>query len=161
MELLTQVPETGTKLRIDSDRQFDRPHGDSVLRVQGSSADGGANVFDAAYVELNDQEAVLVGHLLRQTLQPSPKTQDMLAQEIQAAFSSQLSARDAAQIAAIVSRAWWNAAQAQIGIGEEPETKRLVGKLAERFDRTAAKRREPAWSANGDETPGRSRSASH
>ena len=153
MELTVDNPQTGTKLRLDSDRQLERQQGDSVIRVQALGQDGG-QVFDAAYVECDAQEADLIATLLHGTQYQSPQTQDTIAQEVQAAFASKLSGRDAAQIAQIVARSWRQAIQTQLGIGDEAEAEQIVNKLGERFSRAASKRREPA-SSNGGQQRGR------
>lgn len=140
MEVTTQVPQTGTKLRIDADRQFEGQAGDSVLRVQGQSPDGG-QVFDAAYVEVDAQEAQAIGMLVRNLRQPTPELQDAIAQDVLAPFTAKLSGKDAAQIAHIVTKAWWD--QLASYLGPQGEREQRIERLAERFDRAAAKRKQP------------------
>jgi hypothetical protein len=139
MEVTTEVPQTGTRLLIDADRDFDRPSGDSVLRVRGERKDGG-HVLDAAYVEVDGQEAQAVSQALRQIRQPTPELHDEIAREVQAAFGARLGARDAAQIAQIVSRTWWQHLGVHLGTDQQEREHRLQ-QLAERFERAAAKRR--------------------
>jgi hypothetical protein len=106
MEVLTQVPSTGTKLRIDADREFEGQPGDSVLRVQGQTPDGGQTIFDAAYVEMDATEAGVTAKVLRLLRKPDPAVTDEIAQDMLAAFGSKLTARDAHQIAEICARSW-------------------------------------------------------
>lgn len=148
-EMLVEDQKTGTKLRLDSDRQWQHPQGDSVMRVQSQTKDGGQ--FDTAYVECDPQEADLIAILLHEVTYPSPQTLDTIAQEVHAAFSSKLSGRDAAQIAQIVGRQWWQAIQPLLGAGGETE-KAMKG-LEERFTRAAAKSREPAFAGDPDYSP--------
>lgn len=151
MELVLDHPQAaGGKIRLDSDRQFDRQQGDSVMRFQ--TLVDGTQVFDATYAELSAEEADLMGELLRQVRQPSQLTQDRIAQEVHAIFQGTIGGRDAAQIAAIVGQSWWKAIRDQLGVGDEPEAERIVNGLAQRFDRTASKRREPAAASNGSGT---------
>jgi len=157
VELTVDNPQTGTKLHLESDRQLERQQGDSVMRVQAQAQDGG-QVFDAAYVECDAQEADLIATLLRETQNQSPQTQDTIAQEVQAAFASKLSGRDAAQIAQIVARSRRQAIRTQLGVGDEAEAEQIVNKLAERFGRAASKRREPS-SGNGGQQPARARAS--
>lgn len=136
MEVLTDSP-SGTHLRIDSDRQFDTPTGDSVLRVQGER-DGG-QVFDAAYVEVGAQEANVIAKALRILQKPHPELQDEITQEIQATYSSRLSGRDAHQIAEVcglAQRTWI----ARLVGGDPQSQEKTMERLAERFERAAAKR---------------------
>jgi len=147
VELTVDNPQTGTKLRLESDRQLERQQGDSVMRIQAQGQDGG-QVFDAAYVECDAQEADLIAHLLHETQYQSPQTQDTIAQEVQATFASKLSGRDAAQIAQIVALSWRRATQSRLGVGDEAEAEQIINRLVERFSRAASKRREPA-SGNG------------
>ena len=146
-EVITEVPQTGTRLRIDADREFDVQSGDSVLRVRGERKDGG-QVLDAAYVEVDGQEAQAVAYALRQVRQPSPELHDEIAREVQAAFGARLGARDASQIAQIVSRAWWQHLGAQLGADQNEREQRLE-RLAQRFERAAAKRRGAPSTGNG------------
>jgi hypothetical protein len=151
MEVITEVPNTGTKLRIDADREFDRQTGDAVLRIFGQSPEG-EQVLDAAYVEVNTREADLLADALREARTPMPYTNDALTQEIQAAFSSKLSARDAAQIAQIAHRTRW---QGIVGrwAGNEADAERTINELAERFERASAKADTPAtggYTGNGE-----------
>ncbi len=149
MELTVDNPQTGTKLHLESDRQLERQQGDSVMRIQAQAKDGG-QVFDAAYVECDAQEADLIASLLHNTQYQSPQTQDRIAQEVQATFASKLSGRDAAQIAQIVARSLRQEVQRRLGVGDEAEAEQIVGRLVERFSRAASKRREPA-SGNGSQ----------
>jgi hypothetical protein len=158
VELTVDNPQTGTKLHLESDRQLERQQGDSVMRVQAQAQDGG-QVFDAAYVECDAQEADLIASLLHDTQYQSQQTQDRVAQEVQAAFTSRLSGRDAAQIAQIVARSRWQAIQGQLGIGDEAEAERIVNRLVERFSRAASKRREPASGNGGQQQAGASQSS--
>ncbi|HWF25918.1 MAG TPA: hypothetical protein VG275_10745 [Solirubrobacteraceae bacterium] len=139
MEVTTEVPQTGTRLMIDADRDFDTPSGDSVLRVRGERRDG-AQVLDAAYVEVDGQEAQAIAQALRQIRQPTPELHDEIAREVQAAFGARLGARDASQIAQIVSRAWWQHLGVHLGT-EQQEREQRLQRLAERFERASAKRR--------------------
>jgi len=157
VELTVDNPQTGTKLHLESDRQLERQQGDSVMRIQAQARDGG-QVFDAAYVECDAQEAELIATLLHNTQYQSPQTQDRIAQEVQATFASKLSGRDAAQIAQIVARSWRQSVQTQVGIGDEAEAEQMINRLAERFSRAASKRRERP-SGNGVQ-PGRSSQSS-
>jgi hypothetical protein len=138
MEVTTEVPQTGTRLMIDADRDFDAPSGDSVLRVRGERRDGG-QVLDVAYVEVDGQEAQAIAQALRQIRQPTPELHDEIAREVQAAFGARLGARDASQIAQIVSRAWWQYLGVHLGT-EQPEREHRLQRLAERFERASAKR---------------------
>lgn len=157
-EVMTEVPESGTKLRIDADRSFERPTGDSVLRIWGQTPDG-AQVLDAAYVECNAKEADLIGHVLRQGATPAPSTVDTIAQEVLATFGSKLSGRDAHQIATIAAKAQWLAAANRLGISGEQEAERTVNELAERFERASAKAQTPPFMGGGNgETDPRKRS---
>lgn len=158
MELTVNNPQTGSNLHLESDRQLERPQGDSVMRVQAQAQDGG-QIFDAAYVECDAQEADLIATLLHETQNQSPQTQDRIAQEVQATFASKLSGRDAAQIAQIAARSGWQAIQTQLGIGEEAEAEQIVNKLVERFSRAASKRREPASGNGGQRAPSASQSS--
>jgi hypothetical protein len=149
MEVLTEVPRTGTKLRFDSDRHFDRPTGDSVIRVQGQSTDG-AQVIDAGYVECSSDEARLIALLIREVADPSPETKDRLAQEVQAMHSARLSGRDARQIAEVASREWWTAIRAASPLlGTEREAGGIATRLAERFERASATMATP-FATNGE-----------
>lgn len=139
----TEVPETGTRLHIDADRPFDRHAGDGVLRVAGYSPDG-SPVFDAAYAELDQEEAQLLAWLCRNAMAPTPETRDRYAQEVQATFSSKLSGRDAHQVADIIARAQWDALQEQMGIASQAGNLAVAQRLAERFERTAAAIAVPA-----------------
>jgi len=158
VELTVDNPQTGTKLHLESDRQLERQQGDSVMRVQAQTQDGG-QVFDAAYVECGAQEAELIASLLHDTQYQSQQAQDRVAQEVHAAFTSRLSGRDAAQIAQIVARSHWQAIQGQLGIGDEAEAERIVNRLVERFSRAASKRREPASGNGGQQQAGASQSS--
>lgn len=149
MEVQTEVPQTGTRLRIDNDRQFDRPTGDSVIRVQAQSPDGG-QVSDVTLVEVSGQESNLISFVLRQVQNPTQKTQELLATEVQAAFPSRLLGRDANQIAQLVARTHWLAVQQQAGIGDENQAEKAIQQLAERFERAAAKSRTP-YGTNGSQ----------
>jgi hypothetical protein len=152
VELTVDNPQTGTKLRLESDRQLERQQGDSVMRVQAQGQDGG-QVFDAAYVECDAQEAELIATVLRETQYQSPQMQDRVAQEVQATFASKLSGRDAAQIAQIVARSSRQAVQTQLGIGDEAEAEQAINRLVERFSRAASKRREPASGNGAQQSP--------
>lgn len=154
MEVVTQVPSTGTKLHIDADREFDHQSGDAVLRILGQASDG-HQVLDAAYVQCNATEANLIGYLLRQTLTPQPETTDVITQEILAAFGSQLSARQASQISQMASRAQWSTLSQQLATDQQ-NAERQINELAERFQRASAKAETPAFagSGNGEGTPG-------
>lgn len=152
MEVLTEVPQSGTKLRIDADRQFEQQQGDSVLRVQGQSREG-SPIFDAAYVEVSDQEAQAVATILQWITQPTPELQDKIAQEVQAAFSSKLSGRDAQQIAHIVTRAQTQALQEYVSLPRTQDqptngSQHPLQSLSERFQRAAARKRGP-YSGSG------------
>jgi len=148
MEVMTEVPQTGTKLRIDADRQFEGQAGDSVLRVQGQSRDG-SQVFDAIYVETNADEAQVVGTLLRALRQPPQELSDEISQEVQATFGSKLGGRDAHQISQIVTRAWRQHALQLLGA--QPEREQRLEQIAERFERAAANRRQaPAYGRAGN-----------
>lgn len=140
MELVTDAP-TGTKLRIDADRQFEGQQGDSVLRVQGERPEGG-QVFDATYVEVDDKEAYAIAQLIRTARQPTPELMDTISREVQAMFGSRLSGRDAQQIAQTVGRAWWDWLGSSLSVTEEHRPQ-YVEALAERFERAAAKKRTP------------------
>lgn len=159
MELTTEVPQTGTKLRIDADRAFEQSGGDTVLRVQGQGTDGG-QVFDSAFVELSEQEANAVAKILEWVLQPAPEIQDMIAQEVQATFSSKLSGRDAQQIAHIVQIAQWQAMQQKLGLPSPEQVgdqgQHPLRRLAERFQRAAAKKRAAYSGGNGERQQQRS-----
>jgi hypothetical protein len=155
MEVTTEVPQTGTRLRIDADRQFEGQAGDSVLRVQGQSRDG-SQVFDAIYVETNADEAQAVGTLLRSLRQPPQELSDEISQEVQATFGSKLGGRDAHQISQIVVRAWRQ--QALHLLGSQPDPDSRLEHLAERFQRAAANRRQPAaYTHNGEQQKAQSR----
>lgn len=148
MEVQTKDPQTKTTLRIQGDRTFDRQSGDSVLRVQGQGEDG-SQVFDAAYVEVNEQEAQALGKLLRQLRSPSSEMTDQIAQEILSAYGSKLGGAQAHQIAELVVRAQrWQIAQ-QFGTDESQQAQ-AIERLAERFERTAANRRTPSGGAPGN-----------
>jgi hypothetical protein len=141
VEVQTQSP-SGTKLRIDADRTFEGQTGDGVLRIQGEGHDGGP-VFDAAYTEVDPREADTVAKLLRATQQSPQEMKDRIAQEVQATFGSRLGGRDAHQIAEIVGQTWWQQCAAWLGVPTS-EAAEKVERLAERFERTAAKRANPA-----------------
>jgi hypothetical protein len=145
MEVLTESPQ-GTKLRIDADRQWEGQQGDSVLRVQGQSADGGA-IFDAAYVEIAEQEAQAVSQVLSVLDSPPAELVDHIAQEVQATFRSRLSGRDAAQIAQIATLATQQWVMQSLGASSEQWKQQSgaspIKRLAERFQRAASKRRGP------------------
>lgn len=152
MELTTEVPQTGTRLRIDADRQFEQAQGDSVLRVQGEK--DGTPVFDAAYVEVDERDGEAVAQILDWTLTPPPEVQDEIAQQVQATFQSKLSGRDANQIAHIATQATWQAMMQSLGLPSPDQidkTQHPLAKLAERFRRAAAKRRS-AYSG-GSQSP--------
>jgi hypothetical protein len=138
---------TGTKLRIDADREFEGQPGDSVLRVQGQTPDGGQTIFDAAYVEMDATEAGVTAKVLRLLRKPDPAVTDEIAQDMLAAFGSKLTARDAHQIAEICARSWRD----QIG-REWPDDERgpRIDKLAERFERASAQRKTPAFAGAGN-----------
>lgn len=149
MDLTTEVPQTGTRLRIDADRQFEGQPGDGTLRIAGERE--GSQVFDATYVEVDEKEADLTAWLLRAIRTPTPELLDRVAQEVQATFSSKLSGREARQTADIM----WQAIRAQVreyaGVKGEHDT--MVDKLAERFERAAARRRQAfAHAGGGDGT---------
>lgn len=145
MEVTTQVPQTGTKLRFDSDRQFEGQSGDSVLRVQGQRPDGG-QVFDAAYVEIDPKEADATARLLRQIVAPDQSLQDRIAQEVQATFSSKLSGRDGQQIAHIVSLALQQQVSQWLGGSTTEQSRQKIERLAERLERAAGNRSNPSAS---------------
>jgi hypothetical protein len=148
MEVLTEVPQTGTRLRIDADRQFEGHAGDSIMRVQGQGRDG-SQVFDATYVETSAEEAKVIGALLRALRQPPQELSDEISQEVQATFGARLGGRDAHQISQIVSRVWWQNAQRLLGSQDDREQQ--LEHLAERFERAAASRRQaPAYGAAGN-----------
>jgi hypothetical protein len=152
VEVLTEVPQSGTTLKIDNDRSFDGPSpGDSVLRVMGQSKDG-TQVFDAAYVEVDPQEAETIALLLRQLRKPGADLTDEISQEVLAAFGSKVSGRDAHQISEICNRAWWQSLKTSFGPhGESPQR---IEQLAEKFERAAAKRRNaPSFTGGNGETP--------
>jgi hypothetical protein len=139
VEVQTQVPQSGTKLRIQNDRQFDQQSGDSVLRVSGQSQDG-SPVYDAAYVEVEAREADTVGRLIRGARSPQPEIQDKISQEVQAAFSSRLSGRDAHQVALIATQAIQQQVAQWLGSPSgQPtdQTSQKLERLAERFERAA------------------------
>lgn len=151
MEVTTQAP-SGTKLRIDSDRQFEGQQGDSVLRVQGQSEDG-SQVFDATYVEMDPQEAAVLARLARSVIQPSPQLQDKIAQEVQATFASRIGGRDAQQIAHIAAQAVQVQVAAWFGWTDQPTDQAMqpLERLAERLERSAAKRsKAPAFTSGGN-----------
>lgn len=153
MELQTEVPQTGTKVRIDADRGFEGQSGDSILHVQGQSTDG-SPTFDAAYVEVNAQEAEAISHVLRWIGSPTPQMLDKVAQEVQATFSSKLGGRDAQQIAQLTATAVRQLVGQWIGAGSDHQVQEQVDTLAERFERAAAKRRQ-RYAGQG-ETAGKS-----
>lgn len=150
MEVQTQDPQTKTRLRIQGDRTFDRQSGDSVLRVQGQGEDGG-QVFDAAYVEVNDQEAQGIGKMLRQLRSPSSELIDQIAQDVLGAYGSKLSGRDAHQIAHVIIRTQWQSLAQQFGQDESQQTQQ-IDRLAERFERAAANRRTTPSYGQGNES---------
>lgn len=144
MEVTTELPRSGTKLSIDADREFDGGQtGDSVLRVKGQSPDGSQTIFDASYVEVDSNEAAVVGAVLRMLRKPDADTTDQISQEILGAFGAKLGGRDAHQIAEIAHRAW----RTQNFGTDWPEEERSqrMEKLAERFERASAQRRTPAF----------------
>lgn len=155
MEVLTAPTQTGTVLRIDSDRQFEGKPGDSVLRMAGESKDG-SQVFDATYVECSAEEAHMVGWILRSIRQPSPELLEKMAQEIQATFSH-LSGRDAHQAAEVAWSGIWSAT----GLTDE-EMKQHVTTLAERFERASSRAKQPYGTAHagGNGEPSHSSSGS-
>jgi uncharacterized protein (UPF0261 family) len=116
MEVLTEVPQTGTKLFFDADREFDGQAGDTVMRVKGQTREG-TPLFDAAYVEVDEESATVVAALLRAIRQPSAEVTDQIAQ--------------------IAQQAWKGLAT----IWPEAERQERTAKLAERFERAAASRR--------------------
>lgn len=153
MEVQTEVP-TGTRLRIDADRQFEGQQGDSVLRIQGERPEGG-QVFDATYVEVEHYEAQAIAKILRSLTSPPPEQLDEIAREVQATFGSRLGGRDAQQIAQMAVRS-----QAQlvgswlgtsVGSGDISKPQEQLEYLAERFERAAAKKRNaPSWSQQSE-----------
>lgn len=148
MEVLTQVPSSGTKLRIDADREFDAGQsGDSVLRVQGQTPDGGQTIFDAAYVEVDAAEAEVTAKVLRGLRKPDRDMTDGISQDILAAFGGKLNAREAHQIAEIAASAWRD--RAGQGTWPQEECGPRLDKLAERFERASAQRKQPAFSGGG------------
>ncbi len=148
MELTTEVPETKTRMKFDTDRPWDHQTGDSVMRALGVTTDG-SQVFDGVYVETNPEDAKLIAYILRQSSAPTGKTRDGIAQDVQAAFGSSLSGRDAAQIAQIATRAIWLAAQRELGLPES-QTDDKIQQLAERFERASAKGGVPAYATAGN-----------
>lgn len=149
MEVTTQAP-SGTKLRIDADRQFEGQQGDSVLRIQGESPQGG-QVFDAAYVEVDDREAQVIGKVVRSMRSPQPELIDTIASEVQSTFSSKLSGRDAHQIAEMCLKAQALAVSHLLGAQDPQQSGEKIERLAERFERAAAKRRNaPSWQTQGN-----------
>lgn len=148
MEVQTQAP-SGTKLRIDADRQFEGQQGDSVLRIQGESPQGG-QVFDAAYVEVDDREAQVIAKVIRSMRSPQPELIDAIASEVQATNSSKLSGRDAHQIAEMAVRAQAQAVAYLLGTTDTQQAGEKIERLAERFERAAAKKRNaPSWQSQG------------
>lgn len=149
MEVTTELPRSGTKLSIDADREFDGGQtGDSVLRVKGQSSDGSQTIFDAAYVEVDANEAAVVGGVLRMLRKPDADTTDQIAQEILGAFGSKLTGREAHQLAEIAAQTW----RKQNFGTDWPEEQRgqRIEKLAERFERASAQRRTPAFAGAGN-----------
>jgi hypothetical protein len=149
MEITAQAP-TGTELRIQSDRQFDaQEQHDSVLRIQGNK--DGSQVFDAAYVEVTSREADCVAKLLRNARQPYPELQDAIAQEVQAAFSSKLTGRDAQQIAHLVTTATQQQVSRWMGGSSSASPEQAgqqVERTAEKFERAAGQKRSaPAYTS--------------
>lgn len=157
MEIVTQVP-SGPTLHIENDRQFDSQTGDSVLRIQGERPEGG-QVFDACYVEVEAQEAQAIALVLRSLATPQPEMIDHIAREIQSAFGSVLSGRDAHQVAEIGSRARFQMVQSwmggltltQKGTQTPTQQQQVVEKLAQRFERAASKKVNPPTYLQGDE----------
>lgn len=158
MQVEAQVPDTGTRLRLDADRQFESQQGDSVLRVQGQTPDG-SPVFDAVYVEVTGQEARAVALLAEFIQKPPAQVEDAIAQEVQAAFSSRLTGRDAQQVAHIAHLAIWQALAPTLGIDPRSmpnpaEGQNPLRRVIERFQRAAAKKQAPWAGAQGyDQQP--------
>lgn len=153
MEVTTQVPQTGTKLHIDADRGFDGPSGDSVLRIKGQNQEG-SQTFDASYVEVDGPSAQVIAQVLRQIKAPTPELQSEIAREVQATFGDKLGGRDAQQVATIVARAWSQRLIQQMGLPQQ-QAEQHLDSLAERFERTAAQRRQqPAYSGQGQQPQG-------
>lgn len=154
MEVTTQVPETGQRIKIDADRQFDGQTYDSVVRIQGQNPDGTPSL-DATMVQVDEQEAEAIGKLIRSLKSPQQEVLDRIAQEVQATFSAKLSGRDAQQIAHLVHRSWWEQFSSSFGSTDEPERASKVEYLAERFYRAAGRSRTPftgsASSGNGEQ----------
>lgn len=149
MEVTTQVPETGQRIKIDTDRQFDDRMYDSVFRVQGQNPDGTPSL-DATMVQVDEQESEAIGKLIRSLKSPQQDVLDRIAQEVQATFGSKLGGRDAQQIAQLVHRSWWEQFSSAFGGTDEPERASKVEHLAERFFRAAGRSRTPYTSGSGN-----------
>lgn len=147
MELVTETKPGGTKLRINADRSFDQPSGDSVISVQGERE--GTTVINSTYVQVDEREAHAVGLVMDQIQAPAPPLLDKIAQEVQSTFGSTLSGRDAHQVAEIACRCWWDYFATELGPREASEK---IPSLTERFQRAAASSRQPSGSGNGTET---------
>lgn len=137
MEVLAEVPETGTKLRFDTDRQFDGGPGDATLHIEGLKDDG-SKIHDGTYVEVTPEEAGLVAWFVRAIRQPTPELRDKITQEIQSAYGSCLSGREAQQVGDLAWRGIMDAAQGKLGAGR-PTAERTMDRLAERFDRASTR----------------------
>lgn len=155
MQLTTQDPQTGTKVRIEADRGFDNQgDGDSVLRILGLREDG-SQTFDAEYVEVDPREADGIARLLRHVRQPTQELQDRVAQEIQAMYSARLSARDAQQIAQVTVQATQRQISQWMGYSSPEQASKKIERLAERFERAAAQRSQSPTSRDQPEGSGK------
>jgi len=132
-----EVPETGTKLTIDNDRDWESAPHDSVMRVVGQSS-GGSQLVVAAFTQVSEEEAEMVSTLLDQIVNPDRATIEQITLDIAAAFPASLSGTQAHRAAEIATQSLWAAAAQKCGLGDQPEVKRVVQEMTSRFERAAA-----------------------
>lgn len=140
--------DTGTKLTLDNDRDWEAAPNDSVMRVVGKSS-AGSQVLNAAFTQVSEDEAELVATLLDQIVNPDRGTIEQITNDIAAAFPASLSGSQAHRAAEIAAQSLWAAAAQKCGLGDQPEVKRVVQEMTSRFERTASKARS-SLGGNGD-----------
>lgn len=138
MEVLAEVPETGTKLRFESDREFDGGPQDATLRIRGSKDDG-SPTHDGIYVEVTPEEAGLVAWFTRAIRQPTPELRDRITQEIQAAYGSCLTGKEAQQVADLAWGGIMDTARSRLNVHGRSAAEHTIERLAERFDRASTR----------------------
>lgn len=137
-QLQARVPGSGTDVTFTNDRTWDGESGDSVLRVQGQSSDGG-QVIDRNFTEVSGQQAQALGKILRALTQMPSDVLESITRDVQATFGSQLNGSDCHLLAEQVGRRYAEALTSNLGQAQERQQQ--INQLAERFERTAAQSR--------------------